>query len=226
MAALSSERETVTRKGAAIVLPVLAGVVIFGGALVAVDEDGFAQPAANTAGLIVVGVADATVDNTDGDDGDLEVTARCGAQFKLDTTTLTSADVGRMAWVVDDQTVGRLSAASNAIPVGRVVEADGASAWIEVKAPVRAGPQQFLVRIAGVNATALNLGAFAATLGGTDIYVRSVNFMLAIETSSNNPASPLQKVLTTHYTLSNGVISTVGNETANTLLIALTGELV
>lgn len=226
MAALSSERETSRRPGMAVVFPVLAGALIYGGGLVAVDADGFAQPAANTAGLVIVGVADATVDNTDGDDGDLEVTARCGAQFKLDTTTLTSEDAGRMAYVVNDQTVGRLSAASNAIPVGRVVEADGAIAWIEIKAPVRQGPQQFLVRIAGTNAGALNLGAFAATLGGTDIYVRSVNFMLAVETSSNNPASPLQKVLTTHYTVSSGVISTVGNESANTLLIALTGELV
>jgi hypothetical protein len=101
--------------------------------MVAIDANGYAQPAANTAGLRVLGRAEAEVDNSAGDDGDLTIQVKRGV-FKWPnsaTSVLTSAYVGKTAIVEDDQTVA--ITATNKVKAGRVVEVESDGVWIDTR---------------------------------------------------------------------------------------------
>lgn len=125
MAALAADRITKSkghlRRQA---YPLAADAVIFTGAMVCIDADGFAIPAADTAGISdVVGIATAKVDNTDGADGDVKVVVEYGGAFLLDAAAgIDQTNLGRDAVVSDDQTVTDAAAATNDITVGRILE--------------------------------------------------------------------------------------------------------
>ena len=110
MTALSAERDT-PRQGpntdSIHVYPVDAAAVIYKGALVCLDA-GYCKPAEAATGLIIVGRAEESVDNTDGDPGDLSVTVRSNATFKWVNDGGDAVDqtgVGTLCYALDDQTV-------------------------------------------------------------------------------------------------------------------------
>ena len=63
---MTEERDTPKREGKMIVIGVATGEKIFAGAIVARNAAGYALAAADAAGLVVVGRAEKTVDNTAG----------------------------------------------------------------------------------------------------------------------------------------------------------------
>ncbi len=135
MAALSADRSTPTRHpegGRRLVsYPQATGTTIYKGAIVAVTAaTGYARPAADVAGLKVVGVAMEQSVNA-GADGARRVLVACGAAFKL-ATALTQAAVSSTVVVADDQTVTSAAVAVNDIPVGMMEELDGTSAWVYI----------------------------------------------------------------------------------------------
>lgn len=90
------------------VAKVAGDAVIYKGALIGRNGDGYVVPAANTAGLVIMGVAQQTVDATDAADGDYEVNYLTGVTvpFKNDgTNPVAQANLGLPVWVQDDQTV-------------------------------------------------------------------------------------------------------------------------
>lgn len=134
MAALSADRITKSKGGSLRrqAYPVAASTTIYAGGMVCIDADGYAIPAADTAGISrVVGVAVAKVDNSAGADGDLKVVVEYDGAF-LFATALTQAAVGRDATVSDDQTLSNAATTTNDIIVGRVLEIDGSTAWVNI----------------------------------------------------------------------------------------------
>ncbi len=129
-----SERNTHTTAGRLLPFKVAEATLIEAGKMVAVGADGYAVEAADTAGLIVVGIAAETVDNSNGADGALAVTVRRGEVYKLNngTTAVTQAGVGSTVVVEDDETVTTAAAATNDIVAGTClgVEADGV--WVAI----------------------------------------------------------------------------------------------
>jgi hypothetical protein len=122
MAALTKDRNTVSAwKGRRISLKVKANAVIYKGAMVAVDATGFAVPAADTAGLKVMGVAQDSVNNTGGADGAVSVDVDKGVFLVNNngTNAVVQATVGSDCQVADDNTV-RASGAANNIVAGVV----------------------------------------------------------------------------------------------------------
>ena len=224
MAAQTEARECQTRNGRAISLPVKAATIIYAGALVAINADGNALPAADTAGLTVVGVATESVDNSAGAAGDLDIEVKTGMVVAMNGT-LTAEDIGRTAWVRDDNTVGALSETTNAVRAGQVFDADGTTVWVMVEPVERQAPQLFSVRVAGTNAAAISLDAAAAQLGGTSLLVRRVVSMFATVAATGAATTPIERRLTTDYTVASGVITLTANETANNLHIIFYGEL-
>lgn len=111
MTALTASRKVDIIAGASSryrVAKVSGGVKIYKGGFVCRGSDTYAVPGANTAGLVVLGLAQETVDNTSGADGDLEVRYLTGvsAAFKNDgTNAVSQAHVGLPVWLQDDQTV-------------------------------------------------------------------------------------------------------------------------
>ncbi|MCP3666411.1 MAG: hypothetical protein GY696_28580 [Gammaproteobacteria bacterium] len=107
--------------------------VIEAGNIVALSA-GYAQHATDATGLIVVGVANETMDNTGGNAGDVAVHVRRKKSFYLKnsgTNPITQADVGGNAYVEDSQTVA--SSTTNNIATGKVLGLDGAGVWVEIE---------------------------------------------------------------------------------------------
>lgn len=120
MPPLTSERDTPSRKGRIHVLPVASGAKIFAGGLVAKNAAGDAVPASDTAGLVVYGRAEGSVDNTNGQAGDavVEVSEGC---FSYSGSGFTAADLGKFVLVVNDQTVAK-SGVSHNVTAGIIKE--------------------------------------------------------------------------------------------------------
>jgi len=131
--ALTADRNTVARDGNQLSLGMAANAKIYAGAMVARDAAGHAVPAANVAGLAVVGMAESQVDNTGGAAGALNITVRRNRSFHFAnsaTSALTIADIGSNAMVEADDIVAK--AATNSIVAGKVLDVDATGVWIEI----------------------------------------------------------------------------------------------
>lgn len=135
------------------VYPVNALSVIHQGALVAIDSDGYARPATDSAtDLRVVGVAEESVTGGAAD-GDVNVRVRSGRAFLFAATSLTQAMVGTLMVVVDDNTVDDVAGATNDVPVGILINFVSATqGWV-------------FIPVGGLGAGSLN-ASFATTVTG------------------------------------------------------------
>lgn len=120
------QRRKLNIPGTRIALPVAAGEVIHDGALVAVDATGHAVPAADTAGLKVMGVAIEGFDNTGGADGVIGENPQryCVVETGAYSFAATGGAAGVQAMVADDNTVDIAANTTNDIPVGIFLEPD------------------------------------------------------------------------------------------------------
>lgn len=93
------------------------------GALVMINAAGYAVNATDTAGGVLAGVADETVDNSAGSVGDKSIKVRRTGVFNVVFGgTATIADVNTLVYVVDNQTVDLVGVTTNDVLVGRIVE--------------------------------------------------------------------------------------------------------
>ena len=136
MTALTAAYDTHEKPGEMIAYPIAANTTIFKGALVEI-VGGYAQPAADTAGALFVGVAHQTKVNTAatpltggagfaGAAGALSVRVHKEGSFLYNNAAAVAGDVGQVAHVVDDNTVTTAGTANN-LPAGYVVEVPDAS---------------------------------------------------------------------------------------------------
>ncbi len=136
MAALTSDRNTPERLGLDFVDPVAAGAKIFAGALVVLDAAGNAAPAATATGLTARGVAQEQVDNSGGGAGDLTVRTRAGIFPFANDGSVSRADIGGTAWIVDDQTVANNDGDTGAGPTrsvaGTIVDVNADGVWVRI----------------------------------------------------------------------------------------------
>ena len=132
MAAATAEINTIKRPGNVVAYPIAAATKIYAGTLVALNSSGNALPAADTVGLTVVGVANATVDNSAGIAGALSIDVERGV-FKF-TNSSTAAvdpdDKNKLCYVEDDNTVSETT--TNSIPAGLVLQVDSDGVWVQL----------------------------------------------------------------------------------------------
>jgi len=105
MTALAADRDTAYQVGDEIALPVAASEVIYLGGLVCLNTSGYAVAAANTAGLLFMGVAAEQADNSAGSNGDVSVRVMRKGIHQFVAAGLAITDVGQPVYVTDDQTV-------------------------------------------------------------------------------------------------------------------------
>jgi hypothetical protein len=136
MGALTKVRPGGRRDGGYVTLKVDAGVIIYGGAIVVTGAEGLARPGYSETGLTVWGRATETVDNSGGAAGAKSVQVELSKgtkkfQFENDLTgtPLTQMDVGKPAYVLDDQT---LTADSTGRSHGGtiVIGVEGSKVWM------------------------------------------------------------------------------------------------
>lgn len=133
--ALSAERSTKYKPGELMAFPVAAGVKIYKGGLT-VLASGYAKPGTVATGLVAVGMAIETVDNTYGQAGDKTVVVRPGIyawQNSSGNDAITQAQVGSVCYVVDDETVAKTDGTGTRSKAGTVLAVDQDGVWVETR---------------------------------------------------------------------------------------------
>jgi len=132
--ALTSDRKTPMRDGESIALEVAASTKIYAGGMVAVNSSGYAVPAADAAGLKVMGRVEEYVDNSAGGDGDKTVMVRRKKAFRFKNSSsnaVTTAHIGSDIYVEDDETVSS-SGGTNNIKAGKCLGVETSGVWVEI----------------------------------------------------------------------------------------------
>jgi len=120
LTALSDSYDAERKDGVLVVYKVAGGAAIYKGAMVALDASGFAIPAADASGLLFVGYAYENADNAEGDDGDVSVRVWKDGSFLAAKASAAQGDLGKAAYVVDDNTVAL--SATHSVLAGTIVE--------------------------------------------------------------------------------------------------------
>lgn len=133
MVALNTERNTKMRLGDLRCDLVAASVKIFGGGLVMRNAAGYLTKGATATGCFGVGRADETADNSAGGAGALGVNYRVGCfafANSASTDLITQAEIGKVCYIVDDQTVAKTNGSSTRSPAGIVEGIEGTAVWV------------------------------------------------------------------------------------------------
>lgn len=134
-AALTSNRDTKRRSGIEINVGVATNTRVFAGSMVAVNSSGFIVPASDASAIKVIGRAALERNNlvgaTDaGDNGAFTVDIRIGIfAWGNASTVLTDEDIGRIVYVLDDNSVTN-GPGSNAVVAGKLVDVTSDGAWV------------------------------------------------------------------------------------------------
>lgn len=115
-------------------MPVAAAIKVWCGAMVFLLATGYVsdEPAHNA---VCLGVAEETVDNLLGSAGAKSLTPARGTPAMVNSAgvdALTSADIGRRVYAVDDQTVARTSGGGTRCVAGRLVAIEDGWCFVEV----------------------------------------------------------------------------------------------
>lgn len=107
---------------------------IWGGSLIMRNAAGYLTKGATATGCVGVGRAEKTVDNTAGANGALSVEYRIGLFLFANSAAgdlITIADIGKLCYIVDDQTVAKTDGTATRSRAGIVdgLEANGA-VWV------------------------------------------------------------------------------------------------
>lgn len=111
---------------------VAAGEKIERGHAVALNADGFAIQLVAGADIKFVGRCEATVDNTDGDDGDEFVVARRRKAFFWSPktgVTFAQSDVGQSAYFATSSTVDKVATGDQPI-AGEIIAVESDGVWV------------------------------------------------------------------------------------------------
>jgi hypothetical protein len=131
---LAEDRNTPHQDGDVIVAPVATGVKCFAGGIACANAGGFATPGATATGLTYLGRFDESVDNTIGTNGAVDAMVRRKKSFKWKNSgadPVTQASLGKVCYIVDDETVAATSATSTRSAAGVVVELSADGVWVE-----------------------------------------------------------------------------------------------
>lgn len=142
MTALTSGRNSPERLGDLRNEPLAASVKVFSGALVMRNAAGYLTKGATATGCIGVGRAEETVDNSAGAAGALNVEYRRGIFRFLNSgggDQIAQADMGKLCYIVDDQTVAKTDGSATRSKAGIVDGIEGASVWVRLDEAVTRG---------------------------------------------------------------------------------------
>ncbi len=133
MTALTDNRNTPQSTGDNRVGKAVGGDRIFAGAIVMRNAAGLLTKGQTAVGLVAVGRAGDYVDNRLGADGDLDVPFNAGLFRYANSAAgdeITAADIGSLAYVVDDQTVAKTDGTGTRSRAGFIDNVDAQGVWV------------------------------------------------------------------------------------------------
>lgn len=176
-----------------LAMALAANAVIYNGAMVALNLSGYLVPASADPTLYVVGVAEESADNTGGSAGDLSITPRRGCYpfaNSASTAAVTSADVGRPCYAVDDNTVSRTNPLG-AYPVAGIVAGIDANGrvLVEIGLPRDHQGNCDLLIVAGADLSTTGQKRFVALNSSGAVVLAATAGMAALGVLLNAPAN-------------------------------------
>ena len=135
MAAATKNRNTAQRAGRRRGYPLAATVHALAGTIAVMNATGFAEPGTTATGLVALGAFSAEHDNRNGAAGALIAEVERGI-FHFDNSEgadeITASDIGKVCYLVDDQTVALTDGTATRSPVGFIDEVDDAGVWVSI----------------------------------------------------------------------------------------------
>jgi hypothetical protein len=129
--ALTASRDTPARTGQQVAVVAASNQIVYAGSMVAVNSSGYAVPAADTSGHSVLGRCDKTMDTRLLTlDSNNYVTVSRGIFRWANADSIARADIGKIVYVTDDQTVNKTGGGNNII-AGAVVDVDSSGVWVD-----------------------------------------------------------------------------------------------
>ncbi|ATG73675.1 hypothetical protein AN401_07230 [Zobellella denitrificans] len=133
--ATTKPRNTARRAGVFRAYEVAANAVINAGAIVVLNASDYADKATTATGLVALGIARSSVDNTGGANGDLVIEVERG-YFHLGNSAaadeITLGDIGKPCYLVDDETVALTHATNTRSLAGYVDDVDANGVWVRI----------------------------------------------------------------------------------------------
>jgi hypothetical protein len=140
---------------------------IWAGSLVALNSSGKLVPASDTASTKIVGRASKEVDNTGSSySTNAAVPVDRGVFRWVNGGSFTLADVGSLAYALDDQTVVTAAQATNDIVAGLIIDVDSGGVWVDSFAIGSQGAASFTTFSASGNGS---IGGTLAVSGNTTL---------------------------------------------------------
>ncbi|PKG73174.1 hypothetical protein CXF86_19180 [Shewanella sp. GutCb] len=130
--ALTKDRPTPTRANRDRHDPMAAAVLFYAGAIVMLDAAGNAVPGQTATGLKSRGVATEQISNLGGIAGAESVSSVNGCHRFINDSSITRADIGNAAYVVDDETVAKTDGGSTRSALGNIVDVDAIGVWVDI----------------------------------------------------------------------------------------------
>ncbi|MVO16848.1 hypothetical protein [Parasedimentitalea huanghaiensis] len=133
MTALTKGRNTPESVGDNRVGPLAAAERLFVGAIAMRNAAGLLVAGQTAAGLVGIGCATAETDNRLGADSDLAAPYKPGTFRYANSAAgdeVTAADIGSLAYVVDDQTVAKTNGGATRSPAGFIDNVDAQGVWV------------------------------------------------------------------------------------------------
>jgi len=136
---LAADKAVEYTQGDELGFPVVNADIIYAGALVSVNANGYAVPGNDTAGQIFVGVAMERQDNSLGAAGAKTVNVKRRGLFKMTFgTAISQANVGDNVFLVDDQTVDVTANTTHDIFCGIIAAyIDSTHAWVDIEPAIK-----------------------------------------------------------------------------------------
>jgi hypothetical protein len=129
--ALTASRDTPARTGAQVAIVAASNQIVYAGSMVCVNSSGYAVPAADTSGFACIGRCDKTMDTRLLTlDSNNYVTVSRGIFRWANADSIARADIGKIVYVTDDQTVNKTGGGNNII-AGAVVDVDSSGVWVD-----------------------------------------------------------------------------------------------
>lgn len=132
--ALSKDRQTPMQNGELIPVPVAANAVIHAGGLTVANATGYAAPGSVATTLTYLGRADESVDNTGGANAAKTVLVRRQKAFywkNHGADLVTQASLGKVCYIVDDETVAATNGTNTRSAAGVVIGLDSGGVWVQ-----------------------------------------------------------------------------------------------
>lgn len=137
--ALSASRNTPRRDGVSTAIGLAANVTCHQGGIVVVDATGYAMPAKTALNLVAMGIAELSATNG-AVAGEVRAQVRSGT-FRFGSAggpdQIGQAQLGRVVYLVDDETVAATNGTNTRSPAGVCVDIDPAGIWVAIGPTIR-----------------------------------------------------------------------------------------